>query len=373
VIDMLTSATAQSVIQAPKFTLPVLFLGYALVANAGFIQDIRRDSSEIPRAVIDYFNGDAALQIDSYYKQVMPHRLASIDLMGALRYLTFGEGRSGVVIGKDGWLFSSEEFRATGDHAVDVANAAKGIAEVRDTLAAKGIELVVVPLPAKADIYREHLADTPLPEELSTLYASFRSALADGGVKTVDTRPSILASKDKGAAFLQTDTHWTPLGAEVTAAAVGEAIGQQFATTQYRVADVAPVPRQGDLSKFIVSGPLALSLGLGPETVTPREAQAQGGEGGGLDLFGDSAIPVALVGTSYSANDQWSFGESLKAALGTDVLNVAEEGLGPVAPMRKYLASDTLRDAPPKLVIWEFPIRYLENRKLWDASASEAK
>jgi alginate O-acetyltransferase complex protein AlgJ len=229
-----------------------------------------------------------------------------------------------------------------------------------------------VPLPAKADIYREHLADIPLPEELSTLYTSFRSALADDGIKTVDARPSILASKDKGAVFLQTDTHWTPLGAEVTAAAVGQAIGQEFATTQYHVADAAPVPRQGDLSKFIVSGPLALSLGLGPETVTPREAQAQG-DAGGLDLFGDKAIPVALVGTSYSANEQWSFAESLKAALGTDVLNVAEEGLGPVAPMRKYLASDTLRDAPPKLVIWEFPIRYLENRKLWDAPASKAE
>jgi len=369
---MLTSATAKSVLQAPKFTLPVLFLGYALVANAGFIQDIARDSKEIPRAVIDYFDGDAALQIDSYYKQVMPHRLASIDLMGALRYLTFGEGRSGVVVGKDGWLFSAEEFRATGDHSADVANAAKGIAEIRDGFAKQGINLVVVPLPAKADIYREHLTESLLPGELETLYANFRTALADKGVETVDTRPSILASKADGAVFLQTDTHWTPLGAEAAAKAVGQAIGHEFGTTQYNIADATPVPRQGDLSKFIVSGPLADSLGFSPETVVPREAHPVS-DAGASDLFGDSTIPVALVGTSYSANQQWSFGESLKVALGSDVLNVAEEGQGPVVPMRKYLASDTLRDAPPKTVIWEFPIRYLENHKLWDAPASEAK
>ena len=52
------------------------------------------------------------------------------------------------------------------------------------------------------------------------------------------------------------------------------------------------------------------------------------------------------------------------------MLNVAEEGLGPVAPMRKYLASEVLRDTPPEVVIWEFPIRYLGNPRLWDAPAA---
>ena len=78
-----------------------------------------------------------------------------------------------------------------------------------------------------------------------------------------------------------------------------------------------------------------------------------------------------LTGTSYSANELWSFSESLKAALGADVLNMAEEGKGPIAPMRALLASDTLRDSPPETVIWEFPIRYLGQPELWNAPVAQ--
>ena len=357
--------------KAPHFFVPMVFLGYAVVANYEFVQDITNDPSALPKAVTDYLDGDAALAIDTYYKSVMPHRLASIDLMGALRFVTFREGRSGVVVGEDGWLFSSEEFRATGDRSAEVTRAADSIAAVREQLAAQDIELVVVPLPAKADIYREHLADPVLPDELEALYGNFRKALGDRGIATVDTRPSLIEAKAAGGVFLQTDTHWTPLGAEAAAGAVAGEIGTSFSTTEYRLAEGQPVPRQGDLSKFIVTGGLSQPLGLGPETIVPRQAEPVG-EAGLDDLFGTATIPVALVGTSYSANEQWSFIENLKAKLGTDIVNVAEEGLGPVAPMQKYLASATLKDAPPKLVIWEFPVRYLENPKLWDAPAAPA-
>jgi alginate O-acetyltransferase complex protein AlgJ len=30
-----------------------------------------------------------------------------------------------------------------------------------------------------------------------------------------------------------------------------------------------------------------------------------------------------------------------------------------------YIASDTFRDTPPKVVIWEFPLRYLTDPALW--------
>lgn len=42
------------------------------------------------------------------------------------------------------------------------------------------------------------------------------------------------------------------------------------------------------------------------------------------------------------------------------------QGQGPVKPMDTYLASDGFRDAPPKVVIWEIPLRYLTDPKLWD-------
>ena len=366
----MTSRT-QALAAAPAFALPALFLGYAVLANYEFVTGLAHDIAEMPRSASAYFNGEAAVQIDAYYKKIMPHRLPSIDLMGAARYLAFREGRPGVVVGNDGWLFSKEEFDAPLRRSADLSEAAKGIAEVRDTLAAKGIELVVVPLPAKADIYREHLSEPVIPDDLAALYDDFAALLIRQGIRTVDTRPPLLMAKSAGPLFLTTDTHWTPLGAETVANAVGRDLGQRDPQL-YRVADAAPAERQGDLSKFIVTGALAPLVGLGPEIVVPREAVASNVSIAATDIFGPSSVPFVLTGTSYSANPQWGFAESLKLALGSDVLNLAEEGLGPLVPMRKFLASDTLRDTPPEIVIWEFPVRYLGNRRLWDASAAEA-
>ena len=107
---------------APAFALPVLFLGYAIVANYEFATGLGRDMAEMPKSVSAYLSGEAATQIDSYYKKIMPHRVPSIDVMGAARYAIFREGRSGVVVGNDGWLFSREEFAAPLDRTADLAS-----------------------------------------------------------------------------------------------------------------------------------------------------------------------------------------------------------------------------------------------------------
>lgn len=359
-------AKALTLSAAPAFALPVLFLGYAVVANYEFVTGLGRDIAEMPRSASAYLNGDAALQIDGYYKKIMPHRIPSIDVMGAARYAVFREGRPGVVVGNDGWLFSKEEFAAPLDRTADLAEAATGLADIHAQLAAKGIDLVVVPLPAKADLYREHLGDAAIPDDLAALYDDFLKVLDQEGIRYVDTRAPLLAAKSEGQLFLTTDTHWTPLGAGVAAAAVGEALGQETPGA-YSISAMPPAPREGDLSKFIVTGGLAPLVGLGPETVTPYEAVSSSDASATGDIFGPSSIPYVLTGTSYSANQLWSFTDSLKAALGADVLNMAEEGKGPIAPMRALLAGSTLTDNPPETVIWEFPVRYLGQPALWNA------
>jgi alginate O-acetyltransferase complex protein AlgJ len=67
---------------------------------------------------------------------------------------------------------------------------------------------------------------------------------------------------------------------------------------------------------------------------------------------------VALVGTSFSAKSDWNFLGFLQNALAAEVLNFSAEGQGPFAPMQTFLASDTFKNTPPKLVIWEIPVRY---------------
>lgn len=349
---------------APAFALPVLFLGYAVVANYEFVSGLGRDLAKMPQSASAYLSGEAAVEIDAYYKKIMPHRLPSIDAMGAARYLIFKEGRKGVLVGRDGWLFSREEFEAALTGPANLDKARDGLLSVRDALAAKGVKLVLLPLPAKVDIYREHNEAGAIPDDLAKLYADFLNLAKSLGIETVDARAAMLAGKDKAQLFLSTDTHWTPAGATLVADAAGVTLGK--GSESFTVTAEAPQPREGDLSKFIVTGGLAPLVGLGPETVVPYAAVASAAAPA-TDIFGSSSFPYALVGTSYSANTLWSFAEGLKAALGADVLNLAEEGKGPVAPMQAFLASDTLRDAPPETVLWEFPVRYLGNASLWTA------
>ena len=83
------------------------------------------------------------------------------------------------------------------------------------------------------------------------------------------------------------------------------------------------------------------------------------------DLAGIAVISAVLVGISYSANPDWGFADALMLALGRDVVSVAEQGRGPLAPMQDYLASGDFAAAPPAVVIWEIPVRYLTDPALW--------
>lgn len=352
--------------------LPGLLFGYAALANVSvFSSGI---SLKEQQTVASMVNGQAAAKLDSLYKTQLPHRDASIGLIGMARYLVMGEGRKGVIVGDEGWLFSNEEFMAPRDPSVVVAAAADQIGRIRDELAIRDIRLLVVPLPAKADVYREHVGDSPAPEELANLYDDFSTALRSKSIATVDTRTALIGASKTDQVFLRTDTHWTPKGAQIVAKSVAEAETSLPSEQTFAVNDKESVQVQGDLTKFVTDAAYAPMVGLAPEKVTLRRAEAQvDPDAAALDLFGvDTSIPAVLVGTSYSANVNWSFAEDLKASMGVDVLNMAQEGLGPVAPMQAYLKGDTFRKTPPKLVIWEFPIRYLARADLWDGAKSPA-
>ncbi|CAN5191359.1 alginate O-acetyltransferase [soil metagenome] len=351
-------------------TLPILFFGYAMFANVAMMSGAADLGVQEPKSLGAVLNGSVTSRIDTLYKTSLPHRDPAIGLVGVLRYLVLHEGRKGVVVGAGNWLFSDEEFRPLPAQAQVLDDSARRIAEIRDRLAVMGSRLVVVPLPAKADIYRDHLGNDEIASGLAARYAALLKALASRSVETVDARAALLSASKHQQVFLETDTHWTPAGASVVANRIAETEPTFGRTRTYTIQSNQPVEVLGDLTKFIASGPYFALTGIKPEKVTLRQAvQAEPQNGEAVsDLFGtETAIPAVLVGTSYSANETWGFAEDLKAALGVDVLNVAELGRGPVFPMKKYLESDTLRNSPPKLVIWEFPVRYLALDDLWNS------
>ncbi len=348
----------QSLLKASRFVLPIAFFGYAAVVNLGFAEFPGRQDVPLDAEVL---RGSLTARLDSVYRQSLPHRDPAIGVIGALRYLAVGEGRKGVVTGSDGWLYTAEEIRPmTEDIAVPLAR----IVEVRDQLAATGATLVIVPVPGKLDVHLAH-TDTETAAGVTTLYDAFLAGLAAEGVPTLDARAALKAEAATDLAFFRTDTHWTPDGAEAVAKALATSGLIAPGDTAFDTTEAPEHSFTGDLVTYVTTDGLAPLIGLTPEAAVPYTATAEAA--GTVDIFaGTEAGATLLIGTSYSANPTWSFAEALKLALGRDILNLAVEGQGPARPMLDYLASPDFRDAPPEVVIWEFPVRYLSDPAIWD-------
>ncbi len=350
----------QFILRAARYALPVAFFTYAAIFNLGYARFPGADEVPTDRTAL---TGSLTAKVDETYRKSLPHRDSAIGTLGALRYLAVGEGRKGVVIGSDGWLFTAEEIRPLTD---DLDPSLDRIARIRDRLAAVGARLVVVPVPGKLDVHVAH-SDPETAKGIATLYDAFLAGLRDREVPVLDARAALRVDAARDAAFFRTDTHWTPNGADHVARALAASGLVAQGETDFAVQTGQEKQFTGDLVSFVTSDDLAPKLGLMPEMATPYVVTPTT-TGAGLDIFaGTEAGATLLIGTSYSANPTFSFAEALKLALRRDVLNLAEEGRGPARPMLDYLASPDFRDAPPEVVIWEFPVRYLTDPALWDA------
>ncbi len=339
--------------------LPAGFMVLFLIAGLGMsvLSPSLLKSPENKRLL----NGEWASAYEAEFNKSLAIRQPAIDTWGVLEYALFRNGRDGVLIGEDGWLFTSEEFKQNPERDEAVEEKLELATRAKEILAKQGSSLVVVLIPAKARIYQEHLGRYALPSYNRDVYENFVASLQGLEIPVVSLQEPLSAAKQNQDVFLKTDTHWTPYGAEVVAKTIAEVVAKQqllpslnsatFTTTQKETL----TPHQGDLLNYLPLGNLQTSLGPVFDELSERttEGEASGG------LFGSSSIPVALVGTSYSANPLWNFEGALKEALGADVLNVANQGEGPVVPMLEYLDSQALKDTPPELVLWEIPERFL--------------
>ena len=338
-------------------------LALVLLSTAGFAAAVFTDGGGgavrgvvADSAVAGVLDGSIAAAIDDAVERAHPFRGIAVSAIAVPRYLLFRQGNDGVVVGRNGWLFTDEEIQV---HPGDVARRRRRTAFVVDTvnaLAGRGIATVVVAVPSKARV-AAHLLP-PRFRDIATDgdFPAFVGDLRSAGVAVVDAggvlRPEL---------FFARDTHWRPDGAGAVAAAVAADVESRGWSSMERAAFTirrdAPVSFIGDLRSFVPLGAVAGPLGLVDERYRPVTAERMDGDGGGL--FDTPAVPVALVGTSYSADGRWGFDAFLKANLRADVLNLAEPGGGPFVPMASYLGGTTIDEVPPQLVVWEIPERYL--------------
>ncbi|WP_341522784.1 alginate O-acetyltransferase [Pseudomonas sp. G.S.17] len=338
-----------------------LFMGILLALG---IWSLRSFSSFSTTAQTTILNGRWAKAAETHYDEEFPIKRIGTNLWAALDYKLFNEGRPGVELGKDQWLYTDEEFNAVVNGEQNEADNLAIIQGVRDALKAQGTELVLAIIPAKTRLYPEHIGANK-PASLHTdLYQQFHAQAAQAGVFAPDLLTPLQGAKQNGQVFLRTDTHWTPMGAEVVAQQLGAAIAQKNPLngepTKFITQAKETSAYKGDLTNFLPLDPLFSNLLPQPDQLQQRSTDLVEPQVSGDDaLFADSDVAVGLVGTSYSANPNWNFLGALKQALHSDVVNYAEDGHGPVLPMLKYLQTDAFKNSPPQVLIWEFPERYL--------------
>jgi len=345
--------------KAPKVLhwLPTAFL-IAVVVAGSILTVSSKGARDFPKDQ-DVVTGKWAHTYETGLDAGVPFRDASVKLWGTINYRMFGEAREGAVVGKDGWLFTNEEYQTAKTDAAEIAGKVAYIKQVRDDLAKDGAKLVVALIPSKARLYAEDLK-AKVPAQTAPLYEDFRQQLVTSDIPTPDLLAAMQVAKGQGNLFFRTDTHWTPLGAEVVAqglAPVVKGLNLDLPAATYSASKKPPMKRSGDLLRYI-----PVPEGEAPPPDTVQEAVYTRTDEGGGGLLGEDTLAVTVVGTSYSApskNNVWHFDGSLSKALGTEVLNAAQEGKGPIVPMREYLKSQDRKDNPPQIVIWEIPERFL--------------
>ncbi|MBU6234412.1 MAG: hypothetical protein KGQ41_01090, partial [Alphaproteobacteria bacterium] len=309
------------------------------------------------------------LAFERQFDKTLPVHEKGTDFWGALNYGVFRNGKPGVVIGENGWLFTNEEFIQYPGAKKQIQTKVDFIKQVKDILEAHNIKLVVALVPAKARVYEDQLGTYKYPEYNRSNYQIFRKAMKDLGIPVTDIYWLMNEKKDEDfSLFLKTDTHWSLAGARMAARLVANTVNESYPNllqnkSTYTVDFGELSAHDGDLLRYVPLGKWADKFDIEHDyikKVIVEASDAQKKEESADDLFGDAAVPeVTLVGTSYSANPKWAFADFLKENLGTEVLNAADEGMGPFETMKKYLHNDAFKKTPPKLLVWEIPERFL--------------
>lgn len=271
-------------------------------------------------------------------------------------FLATGRVASGVVVGRDGWLFYSDCVHGypSAEGRARIPEIARLAAALDELLRAHGTSLVVVPVPNKETVVRDRFAPSTVPP--GDLVAPLLAEFARRDVRAVDLRP-VLAATPR-APYLKTDTHWSFDGAKAAAEAVAAAVraavdgplpGDEAPATFVRA---HPVLRSGDLARmlgFRKDGALAEQWKFVDEPVGGVRP-----DGARLDVA--ETRPIVVAGTSFSTD--FGFAGDLGAYLGREVQNVSVQAQGPVAtPLSVVLAAASGARPWPRVLVWEFPER----------------
>src|SRR3954471_14197759 len=157
--------------------------------------------------------------------------------------------KAAAIAGNDGWLFFGGELRllslgkfwgndaakVSRAHKPDLADPVPAILDFQQQLKARGIELLVVPVPPKASVYPEKIvpnSDVRTKDPAPVLH-QFYDELRATGVDVLDLSKLFVQKRDdsRGPVFCKTDSHWSGIGCVLAAEAIAEKVRPKLPTS----------------------------------------------------------------------------------------------------------------------------------------------
>ncbi len=307
-----------------------------------------------------FFRGETFRNIETHYQEGFPLKDWTVGFWAALQYRLFHEGRHGVVVGRNDWLYTVEEFQLPSDYERQWRENLMKIRKSVEILSEQGKTVIVLLLPEKVDIYRDQLIN-PSPHNDLGLYGRTAQEIQDMGIPIV-TLKTVLGDLREGGeqVFLRTETHWTIQGSKAAAEAASKSRFLEKGEDFFTVSPGQTVEYEGDLMSFIPTGKAFGAYGPPPESFETVEFARKDDS----DLFAEVDIRTALVGTSYSADKRWKFADWLQFYLHQEIANYARRGHGPFLPMEEFIKGEQENPSSIDQVIWEIPLRYLVKKNV---------
>jgi alginate O-acetyltransferase complex protein AlgJ len=318
------------------------------------------DELVLPNTWIDFREGRLTGGLEKQLDHKLPARAALIGFANSVRYVLTGGGGEQVRIGKDGWLFLTDELRFEAGGTVHMQARFKLFGDAARALERQGVKLVVALVPDKARLHSQHLANGRYPDYNRMRYQDALAGLRSNGAMTVDLLKPLTLAALQGDVYYRSDTHWNQTGAQVAAKEVSLAIsklGLEFEKTAFSTtSSSAETERTGDLIHLMGLDGAPKALRPRPDMETPvvtRQSSVDSSAG----LFGEIVVPIVLTGTSYSLRG--NFHGFLQQALSVKVLNTAKDGGGLLQAGTSYLTDNAFQSSKPKVLVWEVPERFL--------------
>lgn len=295
------------------------------------------------------------------------------------------------ILGKEGWvvLWTEMAYLSTpvfwGPEALKVnpacteenADPVPAMVDFQKKLAARDIDLIVIPVPARPLIYpesvlgKEKLAGYAKTPYLYPPQREFFALMAKQGVQIIDLTPTFLARRDDPHAplYIPSDTHWTGLAVSIAASEVAKLVKNRpwYKSTPRE----AFVTEWKEIEHFgHIYNDLKKQTKLPvrpPDHMWLRTVQRQTSKGM-VDIDGrHPESPVVLIGDSncYCWTPEHSgLAQQLSAELGFQVDWLATSG-GGASNVRIELIRRTAAEPgyleSKKLVVWVFTSRGFEN------------